>query len=83
MNTKDLIKRIIDTCNYNEMSIDTDLSIEYAIMIAQDFLNKDAKAVSEDIIIPLMQNFRDSDDRDEQDYIKETITMIIEYITNF
>ena len=80
---KDLIKRIIDTCNYNEMNIDTELSLDYAIMIAQDFANKDIKAISTDVIFPLMQLYRDSEDLDEQLYIKDTVEMLIEYISTF
>lgn len=79
---KDLLKRIIDTCNYNEMMIDTDLTLEYLCMISEPLINKDLEAVNNLIIYPLMDQYRDADDRSELDYIKETISEVIKYLAN-
>ena len=80
MELKDLLKRIIDTCNYNEVSIDTDLSLEYVCQIAEPLVNKDTNEISELIIFPLMSQYRDSEDIDEQEYIQDTIKLILKYI---
>lgn len=81
MELKDLLKRIIDTCNYNEMCIDTDMAIEYLCMITEPLVTKNAIEVSEKIIYDLMKLYRDSEDDDEMEYIQETICTIIKYLT--
>lgn len=80
MKKSELIKRIIDTANYNEMCIDYDMSIEYACEIADVLTTKDLKQIVDTLVTPLMDQYRDSECKDEQKYITATVQMIFEYL---
>lgn len=80
MELKDLLKRIIDACNYNEMCPDTDLAIEYLTQITPSLYTKDVAKVTENIILPLMDQYRDSEDKSEMKYIQGTIILINDYL---
>ncbi len=82
MKITDLLKRIIDTCNYNEMAIDTDLTIEYLCMITEPLATKNVSAVNDVIISELLNHYRDSEDTNEMEYIQETIKAIMEYLAS-
>ncbi len=82
MKIDELLKRIIDTCNYNEMNVDTDMAIEYACQLALPLAQKDVKAVTDGVIFPLMNQYRETNDNDEIEYIQDTVEMVLEFMRN-
>ena len=79
MKLNELVKRIIDTCNYNEMCVDTEMTIEYVCDIVEPLATKDTLKITELVIFPMMDQYRASEDVDEMVYIQETIRNIYEW----
>lgn len=80
MKLNELIKRIIDTANFNEMAIDTEMAIEYACQIVEPLYARNVKEVTDSIIIPLMDQYRDANDNEEMEFIQGTIILINDYL---
>lgn len=80
MELKTLLRRIINTINYNEIAPDMDLSIDYVCDIVEGLMEKNVTRVTEDVIFPLMENYKAAEDNGEISYIKDTIAMVVEYL---
>lgn len=80
MELKDVLKRIIDTCNYSEMNIDSEMNTEYVCMLVEPLAFKQIEEVNKLIVFPLMDQYSDAVAKDEKEYIQDTINTVYKYM---